>query len=227
MALPSLLSRPRPRSHLLSSQSLSQLLSLLTTHYLRHRTAISRTVYLTLLLALINRIRNAIAEQKAASLHQAQVRLRPGTIAASSSSADDDDDAAGAGTKVAGVARGVAAAAAAAAAGKRKRVVGLNREFAKNLLRLLRVVIPGWRSPECRLVVSHSGFLVVRTLISLYVAELDGKLVRWLVRGQGRRFLLGIVWWMVVAVPATFTNSMVSAAKLFRGGKTWLRGCGV
>ena len=90
----------------------------------------------------------------------------------------------------------------------RKRVE-LNREFFKNLLRLLRIVIPGWKSKELRLVISHSFFLVIRTLISLYVAELDGKLVSSLVRGKGREFLLGVVWWMVVAVPATFTNSMV------------------
>lgn len=60
-----------------------------------------------------------------------------------------------------------------------------------------------------RLLISHTVFLVVRTLISLYVAELDGKLVSALVRGKGKDFLVGVLWWMVVAVPATFTNSMV------------------
>jgi ATP-binding cassette subfamily D (ALD) long-chain fatty acid import protein len=72
--------------------------------------------------------------------------------------------------------------------------------------------VPGWKSKELRLLISHSVFLVLRTLISLYVAELDGRLVSSLVRGKGRDFLVGLVWWMVVAVPATFTNSMVSDA---------------
>lgn len=85
----------------------------------------------------------------------------------------------------------------------------MNREFFRNLLRLLKVVIPGWRTKEMRLLVGHSVFLVLRTLLSLYVAELDGRLVSNLVRGKGRDFLLGLVWWMIVAVPATFTNSMV------------------
>ena len=93
-------------------------------------------------------------------------------------------------------------------AGQRKKVE-LNREFFRNLFRLLKIVIPGVRSKEMRLLVSHSVFLVIRTLISLYVAELDGKLVSALVRGKGRDFLWGICWWMIVAVPATFTNSMV------------------
>ena len=170
-----LLLAPKPPSE----KSIKQLISTLTDLYLRHRTKISRTVYLTLFLALINRIRNAISEQKAASMLQAQARQRPSKTSSTEGEAT-----------------------------VRKRVE-LNREFFKNLFRLLRIVIPGWKSKELRLVISHSFFLVVRTLISLYVAELDGKLVSSLVRGKGREFLLGVVWWMVVAVPATFTNSMV------------------
>ena len=162
-----------------SERSIKQVVSSLTNFYLMHRTRISRTVYLTLFVALINRIRNAVAEQKAASIHQAQLRQRPGT------GATDGEQS------------------------RRKRVE-LNREFFTSLFRLLKIVIPGWKSKELRLIISHSVFLVVRTLLSLYVAELDGKLVSSLVRGKGKEFLQGIVWWMMVAVPATFTNSMVS-----------------
>ncbi len=161
-----------------SDKSIKQLFSALTDLYLRHRTKISRTVYFTLFLALINRVRNAISEQKAATLLQAQVRQRPGTAST----------------------EGEATA--------RKRVE-LNSEFFRNLWRLLKIVIPGWRSKELGLVLSHSIFLVLRTLISLHVAALDGKLVSSLVRGKGKEFFKGILWWMIVAVPATFTNSMV------------------
>jgi ATP-binding cassette subfamily D (ALD) long-chain fatty acid import protein len=87
--------------------------------------------------------------------------------------------------------------------------VELNREFFKNILRLLKIVIPGWKSKEARLLVSHSIFLVARTLISLYVAELEGRIVGSLIRGKGREFLGDLIWWMTIAVPATFTNSMV------------------
>jgi ATP-binding cassette subfamily D (ALD) long-chain fatty acid import protein len=89
------------------------------------------------------------------------------------------------------------------------RKVELNREFFKNIIRLIRIVIPGWRSKEARLLISHSIFLVTRTLLSVYVADLEGKLVGNLIRGKGRDFLSGLVWWMIIAVPATFTNSMV------------------
>jgi ATP-binding cassette subfamily D (ALD) long-chain fatty acid import protein len=96
-----------------------------------------------------------------------------------------------------------------------RKKVELNREFFKNLLRLLRICIPGWKSKELRLIISHSVFLVLRTMISLYVAELDGRLVSSLVRGKGKEFLIGLGWWMCVAVPATFTNSMVCWRRVY------------
>lgn len=166
-----------------SEHSIKQIISNLTNLYLTHRTKISRTVYITLTLALVNRVRNAISEQKAASLHAAQARLQ--RTGAATSSAEAERKA-------------------------RRHRVELNSEFFRNLWRLLKIVIPGWKSKELRLLISHSFFLVVRTLISLYVAELDGKLVSSLVRGKGKEFFRGIVWWMIVAVPATFTNSMLS-----------------
>ncbi|KLP01730.1 adrenoleukodystrophy protein [Fusarium fujikuroi] len=39
---------------------------------------------------------------------------------------------------------------------------------------------------------------------------MDGAIVKALVKGNGKEFLKRIVWWMLIAVPATFTNSMLS-----------------
>ena len=171
------------QSKLIGARTIKSIIQQLTAGYLKNRKNISRAVYLTLFITLINRIRNAINEQKAASLRQAESRKRGGTT-----SGDVEKE--------------------------KRRKVELNREFFKNLGRLLKIVIPGWRSTEMRLLISHSFFLVVRTMLSLYVADLDGKLVSSLVRGRGKDFLKGIVWWMVVAVPATFTNSMASSSPL-------------
>lgn len=168
-------------------RSIRHLLSSLSKLYLRNRTRITRTVYLALFAALAKRIHGAISEQKAASQQQVELRRRPGTSSLGSG------------------------ATGSGGGDRSRKKVGVNREFFRNLLRLLKVVIPGWRTKEMRLLVGHSVFLVLRTLLSLYVAELDGRLVSNLVRGKGRDFLLGLVWWMIVAVPATFTNSMVSA----------------
>ncbi|KAI1084840.1 ABC transporter transmembrane region 2-domain-containing protein [Whalleya microplaca] len=164
---------------ILPNRSLKHVVAQLTKLYVSNRTRISRAVYLTLFLALANRIRHAVSEQKAASAREAAKR-RSGTTSS------DGADA------------------------SKKKKVELNREFFRSLLRLLRIVVPGLRSKETRLLISHSFFLVVRTLISLKVAEMDGAIVKALVRGSGREFLTRIVWWMLIAVPATFTNSMLS-----------------
>lgn len=69
-----------------------------------------------------------------------------------------------------------------------------------------------------------SAFLLGRTALSLFVANLDGRITSALVRGQGSLFLRNIVLWMIVALPATYTNSMLSylQAKLSIGFRTRL-----
>ncbi|EWZ93534.1 ATP-binding cassette sub-family D member 1 [Fusarium oxysporum f. sp. narcissi] len=161
-------------------RTLRGIISQLTALYVSNRTRISRAVWITLFAALVNRIRLAISEQKAASAREAAQRAaRRGTTSSGSEETP-------------------------------RKKVELNREFFRSLLRLLKIVVPGWRSKESRLLMSHSFFLVLRTLISLRVAEMDGAIVKALVKGNGKEFLKRIVWWMLIAVPATFTNSMLS-----------------
>lgn len=160
-------------------RSLRGIISSLTRLYVQHRTRISRAIWISLFVALANRIRHAILEQKAASAREAAQRaLRQGTVTAGSEETP-------------------------------RKKVALNREFFKSLMRLTKIVVPGWQSKEARMLASHSFFLVLRTLISVRVAEMDGAIVKALVKGNGKEFLKRIVWWMLIAVPATFTNSMV------------------
>lgn len=177
---------PLPRERTIRS-----VVSDLTNLYISNRTRISRTVWITLFIALVNRIRHAISEQKAASARDAAQReARRGTTSSGEAGAGEQTS---------------------------KKKVELNREFFRSLLRLLKIVVPGWRSKESRLIISHTFFLVLRTLISVRVAEMDGQIVKALVKGKGKEFLKRIVWWMIIAVPATFTNSMVSRAQPLTG----------
>ncbi|KAN0134947.1 adrenoleukodystrophy protein [Lactarius tabidus] len=88
--------------------------------------------------------------------------------------------------------------------------VAVDAEFYQRLARILRLVIPGLRSKEAMLLLMHSSLLIFRTAISLYVAALDGKIVASLVRAQTVPFLLNIIRWLLVAIPATWTNSWLS-----------------
>lgn len=99
--------------------------------------------------------------------------------------------------------------------------------FYQRLSMILRIVIPSIRSKEALLLVMHSSLLVFRTAISLYVAALDGKYVAFiylselrllvnyrivasLVRAQPLQFFYNILRWLLVAIPATWTNSWLS-----------------
>ncbi|CAO1637838.1 unnamed protein product [Parajaminaea phylloscopi] len=87
--------------------------------------------------------------------------------------------------------------------------VEVDAKFFEQLRRILRIIIPSYKSKEAMLLAGHSVFLVLRTMLSLYVAALDGRIVSALVRAQTRKFLLGILWWMTVAIPATYCNAMI------------------
>ncbi|GAA6057868.1 hypothetical protein JCM3770_002730 [Rhodotorula araucariae] len=122
-------------------------------------------------------------------------------------------DAAAKGASAAsGAASVVSGAAGPGARGKKRRGprVEVDALFFQRLSRLLRIVLPSFRSKEASLLLLHSFFLVLRTLLSLYVASLDGAIVSALVRAQPRQFLIRILTWMAVAVPATYTNSMLT-----------------
>lgn len=182
------------QSKIARDHTIRGVISTLTKLYLSNRTRISRAVWVTLFVALANRIRHAISEQKAATQREESQRAaRKGTVSISGGEEESGNGAA-----------------------RERRKVELNREFFRALLRLLKILVPGWRSKEARLLVSHSFFLVLRTLISVKVASMDGAIVKSLVKGNGREFLKRIVWWMLIAVPATFTNSMVGCADATR-----------
>ncbi|KAG6814041.1 hypothetical protein H0H92_003891 [Tricholoma furcatifolium] len=66
------------------------------------------------------------------------------------------------------------------------------------------------RSKEALLLTMHSSLLIFRTAISLYVAALDGKIVASLVRARPKEFFWNILRWLLVAIPATWTNSWLS-----------------
>ncbi|KAL1622506.1 ATP-binding cassette long-chain fatty acid transporter pxa1 [Diplodia seriata] len=86
---------------------------------------------------------------------------------------------------------------------------GLNLAFLHQFLSLLNIMIPRWNSKETGLLLSHGVFLMLRTYLSLVVARLDGELVRDLVAGNGKAFLLGIVKWCGIGSFASYTNAMI------------------
>ncbi|KIJ57912.1 hypothetical protein HYDPIDRAFT_103628 [Hydnomerulius pinastri MD-312] len=85
----------------------------------------------------------------------------------------------------------------------------LSLSFIHQLKSLLRIVIPSLTSREALILLAHSAFLVSRTVLSVAVARLDGRIVRDLVSADKWGFLKGLGWWFLLAVPSIYTNSMI------------------
>jgi len=85
----------------------------------------------------------------------------------------------------------------------------VNAEFFQRLQHLLNIMVPSWRSKEFFLLALQTLFLCGRTVTSVYVAKLDGFIVKALVSAKLDKFMLGILYWMLIAVPATYINSMI------------------
>ncbi|CAO3662075.1 unnamed protein product [Umbelopsis ramanniana] len=102
--------------------------------------------------------------------------------------------------------------------------VGVNNEFLRQLKAIFKIILPTFRTKEALLIILHSIFLVLRTWLSVVVARLDGRIVKNLVAANGRAFALSLVEWFAIAIPATYTNSMIRylQSKLSIGFRTRL-----
>eukprot|EP01013_Petalomonas_cantuscygni_P010266 TRINITY_DN2331_c0_g1_i1.p1 TRINITY_DN2331_c0_g1~~TRINITY_DN2331_c0_g1_i1.p1 ORF type:complete len:787 (+),score=183.31 TRINITY_DN2331_c0_g1_i1:76-2436(+) len=83
------------------------------------------------------------------------------------------------------------------------------REFSRRLKFLLKIVLPSATSKEFFLVALHTSFLLLRTILSMYVATLDGQVVKTIVERNLVAWLRAMFVWFAVGVPACYTNAMI------------------
>uniref|UniRef100_A0A669D3M2 ATP binding cassette subfamily D member 2 n=1 Tax=Oreochromis niloticus TaxID=8128 RepID=A0A669D3M2_ORENI len=86
---------------------------------------------------------------------------------------------------------------------------GVNADFFKQMLELGKILFPKLVSRELALLSLHSVALISRTFLSIYVASLDGKIVKTIVEKKPKRFIIQLIKWLLIAIPATFVNSAI------------------
>ncbi|XP_030072991.1 ATP-binding cassette sub-family D member 2 [Microcaecilia unicolor] len=97
------------------------------------------------------------------------------------------------------------------AAGKpqHKSSPAVNADFFRQLLELRKILFPRLLTNELGLLCLHSVALISRTFLSIYVASLDGKIVKTIVEKKPRSFIVKLMKWLLIAIPATFVNSAI------------------
>jgi len=94
-------------------------------------------------------------------------------------------------------------------AAEKKKHPAVNRAFWLQLRKLMKIMIPGLWTRESIILFSHTLTLVARTFLSIYVAMLEGRMVKYIVRRDVNNFAMMLLRWLLVALPATFINSMI------------------
>ena len=86
---------------------------------------------------------------------------------------------------------------------------GVNADFFKQLLELRKILFPKLVTTETGWLCLHSVALISRTFLSIYVAGLDGQIVKSIVEKKPRAFIIILIKWLMIAIPAASVNSAI------------------
>ncbi|CAI5448775.1 unnamed protein product [Caenorhabditis angaria] len=100
---------------------------------------------------------------------------------------------------------------------KKKKKSTFDPKFLKQLRELLKIMVPGVFSKEAGIIGMHSIVLICRTFLTIYVAQLEGSMVQAIVEKNVLQFVMHLIRWILVAVPATFINSMIRFFESYLG----------
>lgn len=70
-------------------------------------------------------------------------------------------------------------------------------------------MFPKFWCKEMGILTLHTGTLITRTFLSIYVAMLEGRMVKFIVQRDVPKFAWMMLNWFGIAIPATFVNSLI------------------
>jgi ATP-binding cassette subfamily D (ALD) long-chain fatty acid import protein len=84
------------------------------------------------------------------------------------------------------------------------------KTFNKDMRYLLGVCFPTWTCSESLLAVAFVLVLLARTVLSLFISDLDGYLVKQMINRDKTKMITGIIRWFAIAIPSSYTNAIIA-----------------
>eukprot|EP01119_Soliformovum_irregulare_P011257 TRINITY_DN2810_c0_g1_i1.p1 TRINITY_DN2810_c0_g1~~TRINITY_DN2810_c0_g1_i1.p1 ORF type:complete len:702 (-),score=151.29 TRINITY_DN2810_c0_g1_i1:24-2129(-) len=83
----------------------------------------------------------------------------------------------------------------------------VNSLFVKRLIRIIKIIVPSWRSTEFLHLILLAFLLLARSILSLQVAEITGRNASYLVQRKWEATVKGVLTFAMLGVPASIVNS--------------------
>jgi hypothetical protein len=80
-------------------------------------------------------------------------------------------------------------------------------QFFKRVLKLIKIVIPSWKSQEALHLLVLTVFLCIRTYLSILLAAINGGIVKTIVDQDFKSFVKRCIFMMAFSVPSSTVNS--------------------
>lgn len=90
---------------------------------------------------------------------------------------------------------------------KKKQMIHVDKEFFKRLVLILKIVMPSIKSKEFTYFITLSILLLLRTYLTVEIAEILGTNAQFLVSRQYSNLLEGVLKFAAVSIPASAVNS--------------------
>ncbi len=72
---------------------------------------------------------------------------------------------------------------------------------------MIKIAVPGWNTKETFYLIVLSGLLVVRTYLSIWLADVNGQIVKAIVSMNFQMFMRRVLALMLFAIPSSTVNS--------------------
>ncbi|ODV61378.1 uncharacterized protein ASCRUDRAFT_20148, partial [Ascoidea rubescens DSM 1968] len=85
----------------------------------------------------------------------------------------------------------------------------INLKILNKISIIWQILIPNFFNKNSYLLILKIFFLISRTYLSLLITKLDGQIVKDIISGNFKGFLMDLIYWFLIAFPASYTNSSI------------------